>query len=547
MNHRLPKFLRMSPRMIVILLLWISSILLVNITGEFPLLDDWAYAKSVRDLSEFGEFHIYDRIAVTFFSNLIWGTLFAKTFGFSFLILRISTIVASLLLIFVFNKWLGLFKIDDKLKGFCLLVLAFNPFLYFLGVTFMTDIFFLLNMCTALYFFTRYFNEKHIRLLLFAVLFSIVATLGRQIGLVLPVAFFIVVLISKQHPWKQKIHALGVAAVSIGALSLYYLILSRYDLTPSHYTMHYNILSNDLGNYDGKVFFRWVYYLYISTVSLIVLLSPLFTYYLYGRSINWKRAIVVFISCLGLVLLIKVFLETSFPFNGIILNEYGMGTYAYADQASRIALLSDKIPNWISVIIVSLSLSVFCYLILDEFKSIRTKIKESKIAQLLITVAILYYPTFGLVYVFDRYLALYVLILIPLSTILFNRGAVSSKKPIPYVILAVFTLIMLLGVNEFFTYNRTKWEALHALHAEGISPKEIDGGNEYNTWYNYENDDLHSEVGKEWWCVYRDDYMVTVDSELPGYEIYKSYPYSSWLGLKKRNLYILKKTHRPRE
>jgi 4-amino-4-deoxy-L-arabinose transferase-like glycosyltransferase len=118
-----------------ILTLWILSLFFVNISGEFTLIDDWAYSKSVRDLSEFGVFKIYDRIAITFVSNLLWGSLFTKVFGFSFFVLRLSTVIAGGVLIYTFYRWLELLTENRKLQLFCTLLLAFNPLFYVLSTT----------------------------------------------------------------------------------------------------------------------------------------------------------------------------------------------------------------------------------------------------------------------------------------------------------------------------------------------------------------------------------------------------------------------------
>ena len=69
---------------LILVTFWLGSLLLINITGEFALIDDWAYAKSVRDFSEYGVFKIYDRIAITFISKLLWGSLFTKLLAFRF-------------------------------------------------------------------------------------------------------------------------------------------------------------------------------------------------------------------------------------------------------------------------------------------------------------------------------------------------------------------------------------------------------------------------------------------------------------------------------
>ena len=143
-----------------IILIWILSLFFVNISGEFTLIDDWAYSKSVQDLSEYGVFKIYDRIAITFLSNLLWGSLFTKIFGFSLFVLRISTVIAGGVLIYTFHSWLGLITENRKLQLFCTALLAFNPLFYVLSTTFMTDIFFLMNACISMYFFTAHLKTE---------------------------------------------------------------------------------------------------------------------------------------------------------------------------------------------------------------------------------------------------------------------------------------------------------------------------------------------------------------------------------------------------
>ena len=120
MTLKRPSFLVLSP-FTMLLTIWIISLLLVNITGEFALIDDWAYSKSVRDFSEYGIFKIYDRIAITFVSNLLWGSLFTKIFGFSFFVLRMSTVVAGGVLIYTFYRWIGLITENQKLQLFLFL------------------------------------------------------------------------------------------------------------------------------------------------------------------------------------------------------------------------------------------------------------------------------------------------------------------------------------------------------------------------------------------------------------------------------------------
>ncbi len=65
-------------------LLWLICMLLIDPRGDFPLNDDWAYARSVYDLFEKGEFILVDWGAMTLVAQVYIGAFFCKIFGLSF-------------------------------------------------------------------------------------------------------------------------------------------------------------------------------------------------------------------------------------------------------------------------------------------------------------------------------------------------------------------------------------------------------------------------------------------------------------------------------
>ena len=525
-----------------LLILWVLSLFAVNICGEFALIDDWAYAKSVRDFSEFGVFKIYDRIAITFVSNLLWGSLFTKLFGFSFFVLRLSTVVAGGVLIYTFYRWLGLLTENQKLQLFCTALLAFNPLFYVLSTTFMTDIFFLMNASISLYFFTAYLKTENLKLLCWAFFFTIIAALSRQVGMVIPIAFLLVSL-RKTIPIKHRIYTYGGALIRVCSLILYYLLLASSKSTPSHYTMHPNELVHQMMGLNKEIVLRWLFYFYTTVVSLSVLLLPFGLFVLSQKQVNTKKALLILLSCLVGFGLIGLFRETTFPFNGQIVNDYGIGGYFFYEPYSRVAQMSYDIPDWFNVALISISVGVLIYLISEQFHSAYQKIKSSRLVQFLALTAILYYPCFGFVYVFDRYLLFHIILLIPLLILLFKDSLKSTSRSYSaYAVLAVFSLFTLIGTRDYFEYNRTKTKALNELtHKQKIAPKHIDGGMEFNAWHGYEKDFFKGNVGKDWWCIEEDDYLISIDKEVEGFTIYKEYLYSSWLGLKKRKLMVLRK------
>src|SRR3954466_2477347 len=69
---------------------------LVGGGANVPVIDDWVYAWSVEDLLKTGRLHVLPISAIYPIAQVLWGTLFARLFGFSFAVLRLSTVTASI-------------------------------------------------------------------------------------------------------------------------------------------------------------------------------------------------------------------------------------------------------------------------------------------------------------------------------------------------------------------------------------------------------------------------------------------------------------------
>ena len=69
-----------KPGILSLIAFWVFTLFLVDISGEFPLIDDWAYAKSVYAFSELDQFIIYD----------IWRHLTGQVFQSRFTIVGMS-------------------------------------------------------------------------------------------------------------------------------------------------------------------------------------------------------------------------------------------------------------------------------------------------------------------------------------------------------------------------------------------------------------------------------------------------------------------------
>ncbi|MEK7084699.1 MAG: hypothetical protein AAB932_05690 [Patescibacteria group bacterium] len=125
---------------IILILIFLLQFIVISPFHEFPLNDDWVHTDTIKHWADTGEFRMLPFAGPTFYVPILYGTALVKIFGFSFSLLRISTLVltgATLMLLYFF-----LLKIGAKpfLAFIGALTFWWNPLTYNLSFTFMTDI-----------------------------------------------------------------------------------------------------------------------------------------------------------------------------------------------------------------------------------------------------------------------------------------------------------------------------------------------------------------------------------------------------------------------
>ena len=183
-----------------LLFLWFFTAWAVNFVGDFPLNDDWAYARNVWHLSEAQTLYFDPWPAQTLIAQTVWGAAFAQIFGFSFTVLRFSTLVAGAIgLHYWYRHWIVAgAKVSTSI--FLTLVLIFNPFYFTLSYSFMTEVPFLAATLAAFYHFGQFFRTNKPFYYAIGIFASIVAILIRQHGILLPIGFGIAwIFLIRQH------------------------------------------------------------------------------------------------------------------------------------------------------------------------------------------------------------------------------------------------------------------------------------------------------------------------------------------------------------
>jgi 4-amino-4-deoxy-L-arabinose transferase-like glycosyltransferase len=159
--------------------------------GQFPIDDDWLYARTVQSLLAHGRLELPAWAANSLVLQVYWGALFAYLLGFSHDVLRASTLVLAaggVLACYLLLREL----LDDRRALLGALLLLFNPLYVFLSYSFMTDVPFLALALWALFCTVRGLREPRPSVSWLAVGSALAAAayLVRQVGAFLPLAAF---------------------------------------------------------------------------------------------------------------------------------------------------------------------------------------------------------------------------------------------------------------------------------------------------------------------------------------------------------------------
>ena len=129
-----------SSDLVAIGVFWIISALLVGVHGNFPLFDDWVYARQVQELVTAQ--HLYAPVSSENFllPQIVWAALFSLPTGFSFEALRVSTLVTAVAGTAAMYLLLSELGVSRRIALFGAFLVGANPLFVSLAFTFMSDV-----------------------------------------------------------------------------------------------------------------------------------------------------------------------------------------------------------------------------------------------------------------------------------------------------------------------------------------------------------------------------------------------------------------------
>lgn len=529
--------------------IWLVMILFVNPIGSFPLNDDWAYCKDVQIFLETGRIKIINWSAMTLISQIYLGAGWCKIFGFSFTSLRFLTLfIAFVAILFTYHGIKNLTK-NSKAALLVALTIACNPLYMSLSNSFMTDIYFFAFSIVSYYFFNRCFENLKYNDLFLATFFALLATMTRQIGIVIPIAYLLTILISpKQRILKYYLINAFPLVIVATALALFNIWVKAEQKDLETYVSASSTLSMLSKPNINRLYSR----IGSSGLLLGLFLFPILLFQIkkmFSKAFWQEHKKIIIITILFSLPLIKGF--KSFPLGNVF---YGLGL---GPRLLRDVYFLNLNNEWLFDNITKISLYILGFIgALIAFNSLlinmfvaknqeNNGLNRHKIFYMFLICG--YFATFIIPeFFFDRYL---IQLCLPLMYLcILNINTFSQRLfNISLVWIFVYFLFSNLLIRDYFVWNKAKWGALTFLTKEmNISPREIDGGFEFNGWFlataepPIKADGSNSD--KSWWFVDRDTYLLSFN-EIPNYSVVKRLGYTQLLPYKQQFIYINKKNN----
>lgn len=534
------------------LLLWAVALLLVPPSGEFPLNDDWIYSRAVLDWLHTGTYSGHPFSTATLVAQAGWGALFCGAFGFSFEVLRWSTLflwaVAAVTTgqtarILGANRWAA------SLAG-CLIIA--NPLALNLGYTFMTDVPFLALMALSAYGYVRALGASGVRWLLWGSCFGALAFLVRQFAPLLLLAFLLVCLPSWRTARPRREWGRGAGALLgpwLIAGGVHALLPRQADALGHIWIPEYLGETLWLQIYGGAKFYS-VALMYLALFSAPLLVAAAWAWFREDGGC-WKRRS-VWTVVVGLVLggVAMAYVPRRMPYLGNILYDVGIGPRTLRGAAMEAADWSPPmwggswwlltLPAWAGAAWLLVSALVWLRGVAGGAWTTGHRRFVFLGLWALLTVVALYHPLLPVR--FDRY---FLGALVPLLVVLACATPVPGK-PLQFVQVAGLLGLYLFSVaaqHDYLAWNQARWRGLDGLLKENIHPESIDGGYEFNGWYTSPHfiaaygPTAFIESGPLGWWVVDDAYAIAWQGR-PGYRVRKELPYPTWLGKDQRLLVL---------
>ena len=564
---KLTNNIRTNNRLFLILLLFLLAEVLINPIGEFPLNDDWAYAKIIKIIMLKGVVEPSEWGEAFFLTQMIWGLAFCKIFGFSFTVLRFSEIIVAVIGVIFFYRILNGITHSKTLVSLGTILLVFNPVFLQQSNTFQTDIPLTVLSLICFYCLFRYVKDKIWYYYIIGIIFSVFAILIKQTGIAIAFSYGICFLLFSS---KRAIHyftAFMSISLSILIIPVYYYVSNVFGVLPATEGIMSSSFFYSIFTLTLEDTIRIGYYIINTALSFGIFVFPLTLVCIVELRMNYTSLVinlkpsVIIMAVSLLIIIIKIYLSDKYlPFSGNIIYDIGLGPIIMTGIDQNIVPAVPKLGMGIWLIISFIGALGFIAMIYMVFCSVKLWKSDDNIENRMIKFTGIYCFIFSIIYItpflfvyanirYTNVILPYIILLLVGILEYFNRKNIILRKVNYRNVLLLFSPLILFGIlatHDYLSFQRERWKALNYLtQKEKIPAEKIDGGFEFNEWHFshiYDVWEMTTTIDKKgrFWPVDDDEYIVTV-TEIEGYDVYKVFKYRKWLPFGVFSIKVLKR------
>ena len=534
-----------------IIVIWLATILIVNPRGEFPLNDDWCYARSVYVLLHTGALKFVPILTTTLVAQVLWGALFCLPFGFSFMALRASTLILGLVGILAVYALLREIGAPRWVAVLGSLTVALNPIYFQLSNTFMTDVPFFAFGALSIYAYLRGMRRESGAWIAVGVIFSLAATLTRQLGIAIPIGFAAGYLARNGVRRRNIATAIAPVAIVLAALLVYLKWLEFSGRLPEFF----NKQAADAAEFLASGFDNVIAGVAIVTRTALVYLGLFLFPFLIStpgghKSLprRWEITNRLCAGALFAVIMGTLIAERKWmPLCGNCIGDFGLGPATLYDTGVFLLPNLPAAPEWFWIVVTvvgALGAALVFHRILAsvEMLFMRGSASSDERAAIVMALAISLLllgavaPLAKIAY-YDRYF-LFLMPVLMVMIVLTSRSLTTPSRALKLIGIAVLLIwggVAVCGTHDYLAWNRARWKALDDMMRNMRVPIErIEGGYEFDGWYR-----IREDSGPDWQFFRSEDYIVTF-GPVYDYDELRRYEYRRWMPPRKDYIYVLR-------
>jgi hypothetical protein len=522
--------------------------------------DDWAYTRSAQILLAEARLTVFPVVAATAVFQIAWGALFGFLLGPTFGAFRLSTVVITALgavALYGLCRDLGVSRGRGALG---MATFLFNPLVFVLAFTFMTDAHFAALLVIATWLYARAVGPAAIdaRFLAAGSGLAALAFLTRQQGALIVPAVLTFLLVTRRLRVDRASLLILVQLVAPVAVAIagYYAWLRYGNDVPAVQASFFREVLDEGWSGTWWLLRRLtvVELMYLGLFALPLMAAALLAVRRLTEGIP-RRGWLLFALWQGALLVGVTALWVRGAQMPYIAQFFGAGGLGAPDVlGSRPILLGPEVR--VALTIVCLVASLLLGMIAARGMGAPPSLARSR-AGLVLSIGLwqvagVLPPSYHYIGWSAGSLDRYLLPLAPLAVALALWGlrAVRLALPLGWIIAFALALFSIAGTRDYLVYMRAVWAIGEEAVAQGVALDKLDAGSGWDGYHLYEaglEQHIRSRTpkGGPWWVYFyapeTDSSYVVSGKPLRGHLVVMRRPYSSWLQRQPTDLYLLRR------